>query len=101
MEGFALRVLQRRVEDKALEDAVSIAAVSVLVGQDQRVTAQLLDAQNIKVDHMFIQISVVPPDIDIVIDASAHGSGEGGVEVVAVVADFRNREVEVGLARAE
>src|SRR3546814_7805675 len=45
MEGFALRVLQRRVEDQALEDAVAIAAVSVLVGQDQRVTAQILDAQ--------------------------------------------------------
>jgi hypothetical protein len=50
---------------------------------------------------MFIQILVVPPDIDIVIDAAAPGSGEGGVEVVAVVDDFRNREVEVGIARAK
>src|SRR3546814_17364073 len=78
MEGFALRVLQRRVEDQALEDAVAIAAVSVLVGQDQRVTAQILDAQSIQVDPMFIQIFVVPPDIAIVIDAATHGSGRLG-----------------------
>ncbi|MNL29156.1 hypothetical protein D3C87_1508310 [compost metagenome] len=101
MESFAFYVVQRRVENKAFEDAVAVAAVPILIGEDQCVLPQILDAQFVKGDGMFIEIRKVPADVDIVIHEAAPGTREGHIKIVAIIDDFRDGDIKVGIPRAE